>query len=88
MIETPIDRWRCDDVFARIDDYLDRALSEAETEAVRRHLEQCAACAAEYSFESRVLDDLREKLRRVRAPERLLDNIISNLAKENPNARS
>jgi len=78
----------CDDVFARLDDYLDRELSAAEMDAVRVHLDRCAECASEYAFEGRVLGDLRAKLRRVRIPERFSETIIGNLTKEILDERS
>ncbi|MFN0152222.1 MAG: anti-sigma factor family protein [bacterium] len=78
----------CDDVFARLDDFLDRQLSAAEMDAVRIHLERCAECANEYAFEGRVLEDLRAKLRRVRVPERLSEAITNRLTKEIPDERS
>jgi len=78
----------CDDVFMRLDDFLDRELSASELEAVRVHLERCVECAAEFAFEGRVLAGLRAKLRRVRAPAHLYDTIVTKLNKETHDERS
>ena len=53
------DRYTCEEVFRRLDDYVDRELAEEETQMVRRHLDACAVCASEYAFEADVLDKLR-----------------------------
>lgn len=72
---SPHDRLPCEEVFRRLDDYLDRELSSAEMEQVRAHLEQCAVCAGEYRFDETVLLHVRERMSRVRAPAGLLDSI-------------
>jgi len=69
----------CRETFSRVDDYLDRELSAEEQRAVEEHLERCAMCAEEFRIERAVLDDLRAKLRRVRAPEGLLGRISARL---------
>ena len=71
----PVGRYTCEDVFERLDDYLDRELSPEEMALVRAHLDTCAQCASEHRFEVRVLDDVRSKLRRIRVPEYLLDKV-------------
>ena len=38
---------KCDEVHTRLDDYLDRTLSEQEREAMTAHLSSCTACSAE-----------------------------------------
>ena len=40
----PPDRFTCEEIFARLDDYLDRELSADEMRMVKEHLETCAAC--------------------------------------------
>lgn len=65
----------CEDVFRHLDDYLDRELGPEETRLVQEHLEACAQCASEARFERQVLDDLRRKLQRIRAPETLLEKV-------------
>jgi anti-sigma factor (TIGR02949 family) len=66
-----LDRYTCLETVRRLDDYLDRELSPAETHEVERHLEVCDHCLKRFQFEGTVLDDLRVKLRRVVVPETL-----------------
>ena len=66
-----LDRYTCLETVRRLDDYLDRELSDAETHEVERHLEVCNRCLARFQFEGAVLDELRVKLRRVVVPETL-----------------
>jgi len=71
----------CEELFRRLDDYLDREVTEEEAARVREHLEICAVCAAEYQFEESVLRNVREKLRRIAAPPDLMARISSSLAR-------
>lgn len=73
------DRLNCEELFRRLDDYVDRELVEAEAELVRQHLETCVVCAAEYTFETSMLQGVREKLRRIHAPEGLLERITRRI---------
>lgn len=77
----PTDRYNCEDVFRRLESYLDRALSPDEMRLVREHLETCAQCAHEHAFERRLLDDVRDKLRRIAAPEDLKTRVADALAR-------
>lgn len=77
---THLSRYTCEQVFRRMDEYLDRELRAVEAELVRQHLETCAACAHEFAFESSVLEELRTKLRRVDLPATLRDSIAGKLA--------
>ena len=72
---TTTDPLTCSEVFRRLDDYLDRELSPEEMLLVRAHLETCAACAAEHRFERRVLDSVKEKVRRLPVPSDLAATI-------------
>ncbi len=76
------DRFTCEEVFARLDDYLDRELTAEELRLVRAHLETCAACASEYRFEAGVLEGVREKLRRLAVPSDLMARISARIAAE------
>jgi mycothiol system anti-sigma-R factor len=71
----PIDRYTCQETFRRLDDYLDRELTSHEMQLVREHLEICAVCASEFTFEESVLRQVREKLQRITAPADLLTKI-------------
>lgn len=76
-----IDRYTCEEAFLRLDDYLDRELPRDQVDGVRAHLETCAMCASEYDFEQTVLDDVRGKLRRIRAPGDLVTRISALVAR-------
>ena len=80
----PVDRLTCEEVFRRLNDYLDRALSAEEMALVREHLETCAQCTSEYAFEATVLDDVKRKLRRIDLPQTLLDKVHAILSKPRP----
>jgi anti-sigma factor (TIGR02949 family) len=70
-----VDRLTCEQVFHRLDDYVDRELAPGEAELVRQHLEVCAWCAGEYHFEKNVVDQVRGKLRRIELPSSLMKRI-------------
>jgi anti-sigma factor (TIGR02949 family) len=74
-----LDRYTCLETVRRIDDYLDRELSAAETQQVERHLEVCGRCLARFQFERAVLDNLSAKLRRVSVPENLAARLKARL---------
>ena len=73
-------RFSCEEMFRRLDDFLDRELSEDEMRLAREHLEACALCAREHAFEAAVLRDVKRKLRRVDVAPSLLDRIGRLLA--------
>ena len=75
-----IDRYSCEEAFLRLDDYLDRELPADQMDCVREHLERCAICASEVEFEQTVIDDVRGKLRRIRAPAELMTRISALIA--------
>lgn len=78
----PPDRYTCEDLFRKLDDYLDRALSAAEERRIREHLEMCATCAGEYRFEETLLAEVRGKLLRIDKPPDLMARISALLARE------
>ena len=67
-----------------MDEFLDRELAAHEAALVREHLETCAACASEYSFEESVLLVVKAKLRRVAVPAELRARIERSLSGHNP----
>ena len=77
-----LNRYTCEEAFSRLDDYLDRELSPEETTLVHEHLEICAGCAREFTFEESVLRGVRSKLRQIELPESLQARIQSVLEKE------
>jgi anti-sigma factor (TIGR02949 family) len=76
------DRFTCEEVFHRLDDYLDRELSAEEMRLVREHLDTCAICAAEHQFEAGVINGVRAKLRRLAVPGDLMAKISARLASD------
>lgn len=79
---TPLDAMTCREAFARLDDYLDRELGPDELVRVEEHLEICEICASEFSFEERVLGQIREKLVRDVVPGGLRDRVAKLIAAE------
>ena len=69
------DEYSCEDVEHLLDDFLDGELSRAQIERVERHLANCAPCAGGRSFEADVLGQLKDHLRAIKAPMRLVDRV-------------
>ena len=82
------DRLTCEETFRRLDLFLDRALGAEELRQVEAHLEECAVCAGEYRFETRLVDEVRSKLTRIRTSRSLLDDISARLAEAASEGRS
>jgi anti-sigma factor (TIGR02949 family) len=76
------DRYTCEEMLRRLDDYLDRELSADETRRVEEHLRDCEACVREFGFEASVVKTVRAKLRDVEVPDTLLDRVAMTLARE------
>ena len=76
------DRYTCEEMLRRLDDYLDRELTPAEVRRVEEHLQDCEACAREFGFEASVVRSVREKLREVDVPDSLLGRVSMALARE------
>ena len=77
-----LDRYTCLETVRRLDDYLDRELSEPERHEVERHLETCDHCLRRFRFEAAVVDDLRTKLRRVSVPAELESRLRALLRRD------
>lgn len=75
-----LSRLTCEEAFRRLNDYVDRALSEEEMRIVEQHLETCARCATEYCFESTLVDEMRAKLQRIAVPEEFRSRLFAFLA--------
>ena len=73
------DRFTCEEAFRRLDDYLDRELAASEMARVQEHLETCAACAGEFSFEASVLEGVKLKVRKIDVPADMLARITAAL---------
>jgi anti-sigma factor (TIGR02949 family) len=74
-----VNRVTCEEAFRQLDDYLDRQLRAGELRLIEEHLEICAACLREFTFEQSVLDGVRKKLREVTAPPGLMARIAAAL---------
>ncbi len=77
---TPPVAYDCLEAFRRLDDFVDRELTAEEMQLVREHLQACALCAREFAFERSVIDQVREKLRRLDVPTDLMTRIARQLA--------
>jgi anti-sigma factor (TIGR02949 family) len=75
----PLNRTTCEEAFRRLDDFLDRRLSETEMRLIEEHLEICAACTREFTFEKSVLEGARRKLRQLSVPPGLLERIAAEI---------
>ena len=76
-----IDRYTCEEMLRRLDDFVDRELPPHEMQRAREHLETCEACAKEFAFTASMLDELKIKLRRIDVPEELMERIGMQLAR-------
>jgi len=79
---TPLSRYTCEEAFRRLDDYLDRELSAEEMTLVREHLEICAGCAREFTFEDSVLRGVKDRLRQIELPPSLQARILGVLGQD------
>ncbi len=77
-----MDKFNCEQVFQRLDDYVDRELSPREMEQVREHLEICAWCAGTYEYQTGVLEAMKNRLQRVSAPTSLRSKVLDALRQE------
>jgi len=74
-----LNRTTCEEAFRRLDDFLDRRLPHAEMHLIEEHLEICAACAREFTFEASVLTGVRRKLRQLSVPPDLVARIAAQI---------
>lgn len=77
-----LDRYTCEEALRRLEDFVDRELTPDEMRRVQAHLDTCAACTDQYRFEGRLLDGLREKIRRISLPDDLQERITRRLDAE------
>ena len=70
-----LDRYTCEEALRRLEDFVDRELTPEEMRRVQEHLDTCAACTDQYRFEGRLIDGVREKVRRIALPGDLRDKI-------------
>lgn len=68
----------CEQFKALIDDYIDGTLTQAEGEALERHLVECGVCREEFDFVRMLASDLGETTLK-EAPQGLTDKILKRL---------
>ncbi|MBS1724110.1 MAG: zf-HC2 domain-containing protein [Armatimonadetes bacterium] len=72
----------CREAFRRLDDFMDRELTEEEMAAVKTHLHKCTECADEFNFEESFLNCVKEKLGHIELPPDLLARVRECLKNE------
>ncbi len=80
----PIDPESCAQIFARLEDWVDRELSADDLTRIERHLRSCALCAWEFHFEEHVTRAVRARAQRIRLPEGLRQRLRDVLAAADP----
>ncbi|HEU4566123.1 MAG TPA: mycothiol system anti-sigma-R factor [Gemmatimonadaceae bacterium] len=68
--------WTCDEVLARIHEFLDGELAPEAESHVRQHLTACPACLPKFEHESAFLGFLRRHARMEEAPASLRRRIL------------
>ncbi len=86
MFVSNIDLRSCAQVFARLDDWVDRELAADDLEQVRKHLEICTMCASEFRLEGQLLRTIRGRLQRIQLPPGLEARVWRALAESSSNA--
>ncbi len=71
----------CEATFRRMQDFLDRELSDDEVLSVQDHLHGCGMCAEEYLFEASVLRRVRRCIQDVEVPSDLIERTLTALDK-------
>lgn len=72
----------CQQMFERLQDYLDRELSVEEIAQVKMHLDVCGVCAEEYRFEESVLKHVRGCLFDAKVPADLAERLKRAIEEE------
>lgn len=72
-------RLYCRQALNKLDDYLDRELSEEDIQDICRHLAICKLCAEKFKFEAEVVQQLKSKTRRISTPPELLGSILREI---------
>ncbi|MEX0692042.1 MAG: zf-HC2 domain-containing protein [Gemmatimonadales bacterium] len=74
----------CQDVLARLWDYLDGELTPREANDVRRHLELCSKCYPHFDFQRAHAQFMRGLRERQAAPDALRRAVFAVLAEREP----
>lgn len=73
---------RCEDVLARLWDFLDGELDATEEAAIRRHLELCDRCYPQYDFQRAYLEYTRTIQGREQVPSELRRRLFRRLLEQ------
>ncbi len=73
---SPPGRFTCEEVFQRLDLYVDLELTAEETALVKEHLAICAACTRVNRFEQTLLEGLKASIRRLDVPASVIERIV------------
>lgn len=65
----------CTEVMRRLDEYIDRELSDEELVEVQSHLDRCGHCAERFHFEENVLRLVGRCGRQLSAPPELVQRV-------------
>ena len=71
----------CDDALARLYEYLDQEMEDADASQIRAHLEECSGCNNRYDFEGRLKAVVRDRLSE-EVPDDFISRLRSALAEE------
>ncbi len=77
--------YSCRDAIKRLDDFLDRELTETELFRVERHLKLCHSCSKKFKFEQEIVQGIRKKLAQVTLPADLQNKIAFLLETDGEN---
>ncbi len=76
-----LNKLNCREVYERLDDFIDQALDGDDLARVAKHLEKCRHCSGEHELTCSMVRSIKEKLRRLKAPENLKARIGNLLTK-------
>ncbi len=76
--------YTCKEALARLNDYVDRELSEREMTLVKRHLKVCHECSKKFAFEEDLIKQVRGRLSHMDLPAGLMDRLSSALDDASP----
>ena len=78
----PIDLTPCDELLQYLDDSIDQELTVDDQQLVDAHLASCKRCSMIFENKKASLKALRDSVSNVEVPERLLENIIKQLTRD------
>lgn len=73
------DAMSCQETFHRLNDFVDRELTQDEHVLVEAHLVECARCAEAFGFEQSLLAELKATMNRIQLPPTLKARVAEAL---------